>query len=895
MTGLPILGLAALVVAAQSIAAQEADFYVSPEGDDTWSGMRAAPNGNRDDGPFATVHQAQQAVRQLKEAEPDRDAPITVLLRGGAYELDQPIVFTPEDSGRPGAQILYDAYPGEQPVLSGGRRLSGFRVNGEGHWELEIPDVAVGTWSFSQLFVDGKRRSRPRLPDAGYYYILKGLSPSNEAAGGRPDRFGFIAGDIRPDWQNLSDVEVLAFHQWSMSHLRIADVDEERSIVRFTGPTCSNSYWAGLGRGQRYLVDNVREALDSPGEWYLDRASGLLTYIPEEGEDPNAVEVVAPQLEQLVLFRGDPVAGMPVEHIELRGITFAHTSRNTPETGYSLPQAEAALSAAIGGTGAADCALVDCTVAHVGAYAVEWGEGCKRCRVEDCDLFDMGAGGVKIGTQAIPPNEANHTSHCDVIGNRIAHGGRTHPAAIGVWIGHSPYNRIENNDIYDFYYTGISMGWQWGYAESLAHHNTISRNHIYRLGDGVLSDMGGIYTLGPTPGTVISLNRFHDIESYSYGGWGIYFDQATTDILAENNLVYRTKTGGFHQHFGKDNRVVNNIFAFAREGQIQRTRPEEHISFFFEGNIVYWFGGPLLHGNWSDANYRMSKNLYWDASGAEISFAGRSLDDWQAAGQDTDSVIADPLFVDPENDDFSLRNTDVVSRIGFVPFDLSETGCLTADDRPPIAEMPRAFPGFEEAPALPLSEDFEDAAVGDKAPSAQTYEDATVTAATARVTDEIAATGGQCLKFADAPDQENPWDPHVYYDPRMNDGVLRGSFDLRIEPGCVFYHEWRDTSPPRYRVGPSLTIGADRMLKASGQDVIEIPEGEWISIEIECGVGPDADGTYTLTVTIPGRGAPITITDLPADPELAGLRWFGFCSQATAEGVFYVDNVQVGP
>ncbi len=288
-------------------------------------------------------------------------------------------------------------------------------------------------------------------------------------------------------------------------------------------------------------------------------------------------------------------------------------------------------------------------------------------------------------------NETNEdliSSHQVVRDNLIAHGGRLHPAAVGVWIGHSPYNRIVYNDIYDYYYTGISVGWSWGYAPCGSHHNTIAYNHIYLLGQGVLSDMGGIYTLGLCPGSVLDHNLIHDVDAYSYGGWGIYYDEGTTGMVAENNIVYRTKTGGFHQHYGKENVVRNCIFAFALKDQLQRTRPEEHLSFTFERSIVYWKGGPLLGSNWSGNNYKMKGNLYWRTDGQPIDFFKMKLDAWQAKGQDTDSVIADPMFVDPEHGDFTLKAGSPAEKIGFVPIDTSKIGRLTkspADKMPPPA------------------------------------------------------------------------------------------------------------------------------------------------------------------------------------------------------------------
>ena len=104
------------------------------------------------------------------------------------------------------------------------------------------------------------------------------------------------------------------------------------------------------------------------------------------------------------------------------------------------------------------------------------------------------------------------------------------------------------------------------------------------------------------------------------GGWGIYPDEGSSDLLIENNVVYNTKTGGFHQHYGKENRVLNNVFAFAHEGQVIRTREEEHISLFFERNIVYFNNGRLLGSNWKNGHYRLDRNCYWDTSSEENRF-----------------------------------------------------------------------------------------------------------------------------------------------------------------------------------------------------------------------------------------------------------------------------------
>src|SRR5439155_26880278 len=216
-------------------------------------------------------------------------------------------------------------------------------------------------------------------------------------------------------------------------------------------------------------------------------------------------------------------------------------------------------------------------------------------------------------------------------------------------------NRVAHNHIHDFSYTGISVGWTWGYGKTLARDNVIEFNAVHDLGKERLNDMGGIYTLGVQPGTVIRSNVFHDIAGFRYGGWGIYLDEGSTEILVEKNLVYRTTHGGFHQHYGRENIVRNNIFALGRDAQIQRTRAEPHSSFPFERNIVFWREGSLFAGDLSDFHFAFDHNLYWRGDNGEIRCGNLSWDEWRAKGMDLHSLVADPLFVAPEKGDFHLK------------------------------------------------------------------------------------------------------------------------------------------------------------------------------------------------------------------------------------------------
>ena len=695
------VGLTDVVPHAAASETSNADYFVSPDGNDAWSGTLAAPNAAKTDGPFATVHKAQQAVRVLRKEQPGRKKPVVVQLRGGTYTLSEPLVFLPGDSGTDASPTVYEAYPGERPILSGGTVIRDWKVDEEGRWHARLEDVQSGKWSFSQLFVNDQRRFRPRLPKKGYYHTKETAPPTPECKGG-DNRFVFANEEIKPDWANLNDVEVLAFQHWCACRLRVADVDPRKHLVTFDGHSASSSYWGKFMKNGRYLVINVKEALSEPGEWYLERKSGELTYIPREGETPANTTVVAPRLTHLVIFKGHPATRGFVSHVQLKGLDLAHTNWVLPKTGNAFPQAEVGLDGAVTATGAKQCVLSNCRVRHVGTYGITLGWGCKQNTIENCSVIDLGAGGIKIGTSGtqtwgeasqVPPDEVSTASHNTVRNCEVAHGGRLHPAGIGAWIGHSHDNTVDHNTIRDFYYSSVSVGWIWGYRESRAHHNRITFNHMYDLGHGVLSDMGGVYTLGISPGTVVANNHIHDVQSFSYGGWGLYTDEGSTGVVMENNLVYRTKCAGFHQHYGKENRIRNNILAFNTEQQLQRTRTEDHISFFFENNIVIWDNdSPLLGSNWKDDNFRMDKNVYWHCGKPIKFFGGLSFDEWKSKRkQDVHSIIADPGFVDAKGDDYRLKPDSPAIKLGFKPFDYTKAGC---ESNPT---------GLETLPAVPQS------------------------------------------------------------------------------------------------------------------------------------------------------------------------------------------------
>ncbi len=896
----PLLVIVAAAWLSQALAAKpgpspKADFYVSPAGNDAWSGTLPAPNAARTDGPFATFGRAQAAVRAAKAGQ---RRPYTVLLRGGAYRLAEPITFAPEDSGSADAPVTYAAYPDEKPVLSGGKAITAWKKGPGEVWTAQIPEVAAGQWYFHQLFVNGERRTRARTPNEGYFHIAGPLPEIKNPQADQDNpasRLGFTyTGDDMKRFTNLEDVNIHLYHAWTQSVHWIANLDEVNHTVRFTAP----SGWpvGYFDRNARYYVENCPEALDSPGEWYLDRKTGVLSYWPLPGEDMTKAEVVAPKLRQLVEMKADSGLGTYVEHVTLRGLSFQHTDWEIPKTESADGQAATFLEAAIMARGALDCTIADCEIAHVGEYALWLRAGCKDCRVERCEIHDLGGGGVRIGETSDERTEAEAARRCVVDNNFIHDGGRVFRAGIGVWIGRSSYHEVTHNEICDFDYSGCSVGWSWGYAESSANHNRFEYNHIHHIGRGVLSDMGGIYSLGISPGTTERYNLIHDVYSYSYGGWGLYTDEGSSGILLEGNVVYDTKSGGFHQHYGRENTLRNNIFAFSREGQLIRSRQEDHISFFLERNIVLTDNDEPLGGNWGNGQFRADNNLYWDTvDPEEIEWAGMDLKAWQATGQDQHSLVADPLFVNAEKRDFRLKpDSPAITKLGFVPIDLTQIG-LYGDPawvaRPtkivrPAMEIPRP-PGPQ-----PIAEDFEGTKVGELPKLATVSGEDAAQGSSIRVTDETAASGKHSLKFTDAPGLEHEWQPHMYYYPGFVKGIVRVSYDVRLEAGAIFWNEWRDLASP-YRVGPSVRIEKTGELKANGKPLLTVPIGQWVHLDFVCGLGMRSTGTYELTVTVPGQ-QPQKFTGIPTGtPEWKRLDWFGFISLATEKTVFYIDNVEV--
>lgn len=617
--------------------------------------------------PFAQLASALEAVRQLKVKAPGEA--VTLELAGGRYELGETLRLTPADSG-----LTLRARTGEAVTLSGGRRLVGWQRDATRPdlWSVTLPEVRAGQWYFHQLFVNGERTQRARTPNTGYFQTTAALST------GSPIELTFRAGDVKPEWAQLPDARLVMLMKWTDLHLPIQSVDAAARIAKLPGEP--RPYWMDEPDA-RYWVENVPDALDAPGEWYLDRVSGVLRYLAPAGVNPNEAVVVAPRLQELVRVEGDVAGGRAVTGVKFLSLTFADTDYEMPAKGMISPQSAVPVRGSFRITHATGGVLEDCTLQNLGGYALDLGRGAQHWQVRGNTIRSIAAGGVRIGEpgdRETPAFDACH-SH-QVTDNEIVQLGRIFAPGCGVIIFQSGTNRIAHNRIADLYYTGVSVGWNWGYQDTPCRANVIEFNLVERVGQGKLSDMGGFYTLGPQPGTVIRNNIFRDVQSYRYGGWALYTDEGSTGIVVENNVAYRCKDAGFHQHYGRDNVIRNNLLAWNRNHSVMRTRVEDHRSFWFTNNVIVADSGTLLGSSWggttnqfwSDGNVWFDTRLGADA--AKYQFAGKPWTDWQARGQDVHSVIADPLLVDPQRPELGLKPESPAFRLGYRQIDVGAVG-----------------------------------------------------------------------------------------------------------------------------------------------------------------------------------------------------------------------------
>jgi len=652
-----------------------------------------------------TPHAALLKIRAAKAA--GDTGGWTVRVAPGVYAFTEPMVLTPADSGSAGAPVIWT---GEgRAVFSGGGVLKDWRDAGDGIWSAPIPKGADGKpVFFESLYVNGRRADRARLPKTGAFHadkwsetpiVADGVTNYLEKTTVDEKGLEALAGLSRAE---LDAAQWRVFVKWAYAAYPVESYDAATGaiVVKGRDKIVSWKKW-NESKTNYFYLENVAAGFTEPGQWFYDVKAGRVKYRPLPGETLAKLEAIAPtaRLVSLVEFNGDLEKGEYVHDIRFvnLGFTATRTDGELCANGavkQYLRQAAASTGATIWGNGLKNVRFEHCRVFNTENYAFRFGDGVISNAIVSCEIEDAGAGGIWLGNnisnpfKAADPTRRNlkdpwdhpfpternadnstRTVRFNVVDNNlIRHCGRVNPEGCGIVLTHAADTKVTHNEITDLYYTGISVGWTWGYWGSYAQRNEISFNRITNIGQHKMADMGGVYTLGASHGTVVTNNVIMDVDSSSYGGWGLYNDEGSEGVYWANNLVVNTTADSYHLHFGRSNVVENCVLVNGGTSKLCVSRSENHQQVTFRHNIVYWPEGPVftktgwnvLRKGWARASFE--DNLFFCTSG-ETELNGPMS-----------GTVADPKFVDPKKGDWHLKSDSPALKLGFKPWDYTRAG-----------------------------------------------------------------------------------------------------------------------------------------------------------------------------------------------------------------------------
>lgn len=554
------LGLLLAFFIPRSSDAQKLEIFVSPAGNDAGAGTRSEP-----------VKSLQHASEMAREKA--GQVAINVFLSGGSYHLSEALKLGPGDGGTADAPVHWKALPGEEVIISGGIRVEGWKQEEDGSWSAELPEKYHDT--FRSLYVNGKQATRARYPDEKYLRVKK-------AGKDKRTNFYFNKHDI-PEMDNSDGIELILLHDWSVTRIPVKSIDQKAKQLFTVDSIGSRLAFFTLTHWEehpRYYLENALTFCDQPGEWYADFKQRKIYYRPLPGDILEETIGIIPLAERLIVIEGTEETH--ASHISFEGITFEHTAWPIPETGYcgiqacmftdrtSQKSSWSRVPAAIELDRADHCSFDGCTIRHTGGSGIWIRENCTGNEINKSVIHGISGNGVNIGegndrqmgdgpwwrTSPEEVSRNNRISHC-----LIEQCGLQFFGAVGIWCGLVANTVIEHNEIRDLPYTGISVGWMWTPEPTPCRENTIHANHIHHILN-ILSDGGGIYSLGLQPGSRITRNLIHDVKVNAGRAEsnGMFLDEGTKELLVEDNIIYNIARSPLRFHKAKEpNMVRKNV------------------------------------------------------------------------------------------------------------------------------------------------------------------------------------------------------------------------------------------------------------------------------------------------------------------------------------------------
>lgn len=662
------------------VKVQPADFYVAVNGSDTWSGKLAAPNPAGTDGPFATLERARDGIRKMKAALPS--AGITVEMRGGLYERSRTFELTAEDSGTATAPVVYRARKGEPVRLTGGKMVTGWKpvtdpkvlarldTNAQAHVvqaDLKAQGITdYGTMesasTFAQsdagmeLFFDEKPMTPARWPNQGYMHI-KDLVVNDgwnirTVEGSKVGHF--VYEEDRPArWVNDKDIMVHGywFWDWADQRYKVGKIDAKKRQMTLAKPA---DHPFGYRKGQWFYAYNLLCELDKPGEWYLDRESGILYFWPPSpvGKGTTAVSL----LSNLVTMED-------VSWVTLSGLTL-----------------ECGQGTAVSMTGGTGNHVESCTIRNMGKSGVTITGGTGH-GIVGCDICQLGDGAVSMtggDRMTLTPGghfaDNNHIHHCSRW-NPLYHPG-IQVSGAGQSVTH---NLIDNLPHVAIGFTGNDHRIEYNEIHSC----------VYQA-----NDAGAIYTVGPAEewtmrGHRIRFNYLHDLYGFEGRGCnGVYLDDAFSSAEIAHNIFHKVATGVLIGG-GRDSIIENNAFidcpkAFSIDARglgwmadMEKELTDQLKEFPYQDPL--WRNRyPKLVNILEDEPMKpkgneVIRNISW---GGEWGWTEECA---KPCVLFKDNLIdVDPMFTDSKRQDFRLRSSSPALALGFQPIPVEKMG-LYAD------------------------------------------------------------------------------------------------------------------------------------------------------------------------------------------------------------------------
>jgi parallel beta-helix repeat protein len=827
----------AAVEAADRPDLKTTSIHVAIDGRDDWPGTVQKP--------FATLHRAREAVRARKQQGPA--GPLHIEISGGTYDLTEPLTLTPLDSGTASAPVTWKAAPGQHVVLRGCRQITGWQPWTNNIYCTDLKKQGLSGVTFWQLFYQdngkfSKRQTLARYPNFDSAHPRSGGNVYAESqAQGRLSSSQIIyrPGDLPfSQWSDLSQAEVVSTYNlgWMFAITPIQSVDPDKHVI--TVRKCRGRFLAL----NRFYIQNILDALDAPGEWYLDRRDSMLYFYPPDEKFTG--KVLAPVLDQIISLEGSipyphgwlnvdwkkPRSAFPlpeeerkpVEHIRFEGLDF-----------------ECARQDAIRMTGTRACEIIRCRICNTGNAGINIGglttsfpevgnprltpatgqpvgaggggqillanNPGEHCRIEGCDVWETGCEGIVLyGDNNIAEN--NHVwdiglyaKDCPCINllgsGNTARRNTLHDCPRCAIFIKGDDNIIELNDVHHAVLETCDMGAIRFVNRNMHLKGNVVRHNLVRA----------------TTGYGINRKEGHTFASPHFT-WGIYLDDFTCNTVVEGNIITGAARGGVMIHGGGNNLVVNNLIVNAGayqveyapignrknlEGAFAGNRCERNVLVCTQTNSMpYRFTRPDPHMP------TFSSNVVWYGSHEPVVVTSgqqgiRGWEKWLKKGYDTGSIVADPKINSTTDNIYTLSSDSPAWRLGFKPIPMNLIGCyqsLTRASWPitPNWKRPREKmllfhePGHEPEglvfdPIIDATKPIDEDFESFKIDARPASGDvADNPSARITVTDEIAADGSKCLRIPDAADLPQSFLPRIYWPFDYGKGVAVFSADFHI-------------------------------------------------------------------------------------------------------------------